>query len=183
MGGIVITGGPGTGKTTLIEKMTGQEYTLVPEAARIALSTGKRRQKILSRNQIALAAKIHDIQLQQHKSVTNKHLLDRSPVDPIAYVEADGKKPTRKMLRTAKEYRPEMVFLLAPLKTYKNDAIRTEDEKTAQKIHEQIRQVYTRLGHRIIEVPDLGSVEKRADFVKRKIKEFRLANEARLNSV
>jgi len=77
------------------------------------------------------------------------------------------------MLRMAKAFKPDMVFLLAPLKEYKNDDVRKEDKKMALKIHMQIRQAYTRLGHDVIEVPDLGEVEKRAEFVKRKIEEFR----------
>jgi len=180
MAGIVITGGPGTGKTTLLEKMKEHDYKVVPEAAREFLSgKGERRKKILARDQLVMARNIHRIQQEQHKTVTDRHLLDRSPIDPIAYIEADEKKPTRGTLRVAKAYDPEMVFLLAPLKNYKKDATRKEDETTAKKIHDRIRQVYARLGHKIIDVPDFSApgmeeteaVAKRAEFVKRKIEE------------
>jgi predicted ATPase len=128
-----------------------------------------------------MAKNIHRIQREQHKTVTDLHLLDRSPIDPIGYTEAYDKKPTRAMLRTAKAFKPDVVFLLAPLKEYKNDDVRKEDRKMALKIHRQIHQAYTRLGHDVIEVPDLGEVEKRAEFVKRKIEEFRRAKAAGLN--
>jgi len=172
MAGIVFTGGPGTGKTSLICELEKHGFPTTPEAAREFLSgKGERRKKILSRDQLVMARNIHRIQQEQHKTVTDRHLLDRSPIDPLGYTEAYGKKPTREMLRTAKAFKPDMVFLLAPLNNYKKDAIRKEDEAMAQKIHDHIRQAYTRLGHKVIDVPDLGSVEKRAEFVKRKIEE------------
>jgi len=174
MAGIVLTGGPCTGKTTLLGELEKIGYATVPEAARQLLMQKRPRQrKILFRNAIEMGRKIHEIQLDQHKAVTDNHVMDRSPVDPIAYAQAYGKKPTRQMLRTAKEFKADIVFLLEPLKKYQKDSARTEERKEALLLNQHLRNAYAKLGHNIIEVPDMGSAEKRAEFVRKKIEEFR----------
>lgn len=170
----VLTGGPATGKTTLLGELEKRGFPTVPEAARAVLGQKRPRQmKILLRHQIELARQIQQAQKEHPNGTKSAVVFDRSPVDPVAYVEAHGEKPTKEILRQAKEFKCDIVFLLEPLKKYRNDPIRLEDKGKAQKLHEHLRQAYARLGHKIIEVPDLGSAEKRAEFVKRKIEESR----------
>ncbi|MFA6330360.1 MAG: ATP-binding protein [Candidatus Micrarchaeia archaeon] len=171
----VLTGGPATGKTTLLGELKKHDFSTVPEAARTVLEQKRPRQmKIALQHQIELARKVQQAQKENlQKNAQPAVVFDRSPVDPVAYVEAHGEKPTKEILRQAKDFKCDIVFLLEPLKNYRMDAVRREDKSKAQKLHKHIRQAYARLGHNVIEVPDLGSVQKRAEFVKRKIEEFR----------
>lgn len=172
----VITGGPCVGKTTLVEALEKRGYVVVPEAARQIIQEEQKKfdgilpwksqeyfflfQQLVVKRQLDLEASVED----------RCCFLDRSIVDGVAYCHLAALVAPEELGVQVQHHRYDSVFLLDRL-PYKQDAERKEDEATAQRIHEMIREVYTEGGYDIISVP-VFPVEQRVDFVLNKIKEI-----------
>ncbi len=166
----VITGGPCSGKTTLIQELARRGFRTVPEAARAILAAGRARGETVAQmhadelgfQRTVLAEKIRAEEALPKDSVA---FLDRGIHDSAVYFARAGyaDDPTLRMaLRTASYSK---AFLLALL-PYTQDAERVETEAEAEALHTAIRAAYQAAGIPIIEVP-VGPVEERADFVLR----------------
>jgi predicted ATPase len=166
----VITGGPGVGKTTVLELLAEKGYAIVPEAARMIIEEETIRGsdvlpwKNLARFQAAVAEK----QLQNEAAADAPiNFLDRSIVDGYAYCMI-GKIPAPDELLKNAAGRYEKVFLLEPLGSYVKDETRIEDERLAKQIHDEIIKAYIRFGYKPIVVPVLPP-EERAAFILKQI--------------
>ncbi len=162
----VITGGPGTGKTKLIELLSKLGFVIVPEVSRILIEEKKKvdsdfspannpelfQQEVI-RRQIELESKI----------TTDEVFLDRGIVDNYGY-SIHYKMPVSKLLEEFGHNRYDKVFLLDPLPSYTQDESRFEDRETALAIHDAIKEGYEEYGYSIITVPVLPP-EERVHFV------------------
>lgn len=166
---VIITGGPGSGKTTLINSLRQSGYSCFDEVAREVIS----EQLHLSSNIVPW------LELQQYSEVVFERIMlqsaaasegvcffDRGAGDVIAYLEhGQLNVPEYMFSRIAAAGYCNQVFLLPPWKEiYSTDLIRREDFQTAMEISEQIRTTYQRLGFETIEVPR-ESVEERKKFI------------------
>ena len=162
----VITGGPGIGKTSVIEVLASRGFTIVPEAARIIVEEeklkgsdalpwrdiGKFQEKVVTR-QLALENSIHG----------NEVFLDRSIIDGYAYCK-NAKVPVPQAITENARSRYDKVFLLDPIDTYETDSVRFESLEEGQKIHSAIISAYKTFGYELNTVPRLPP-EQRADFI------------------
>ncbi|GEM_PF-218800 len=166
----ILTGGPGTGKTTIIQELRKQGEITLPEVAReiIAEEQGKEQgilpwtdltkfQELVVERQIKLEEKI-----KIHRPA--RIFQDRSLVDGIAYAEEGKAKSPDKLHLLIEQAGYTKVFYLQQLPFYHQDQERKEDQVLAQKIHEKIYRVYDRLGFDIVTVP-VCSIEERVQFV------------------
>lgn len=165
----VITGGPGSGKTSLVNELARRGYDTVKEAARAIIDEG-------------LASGLTMEQIRGDSASFQERILRRkiraeSQLDPAAVTFLDrGIRETEVHLRnggitpeqwiidavsTASYYR---VFVLEQISEYKPDYARPETAATASRIGGLIRLAYETAGLSTITVPEL-SVEARADFV------------------
>ena len=175
----VITGGPGVGKSTLIEslrkRLSAPDSVLHYEVARSLFETYRKRgSKILLKNPVGLNAKIQKVQLRQYESQYGKRAFyDRGLADPLGYNAHFGVKTPKRQRDAVKRNPYDLVFLLEPLprKLFMNDKTRTETPEEAAAIHGALKTTYEGLGYRLIRVP-FAEKEKRTEFVLEKIKEY-----------
>ncbi|MEK7505041.1 MAG: ATP-binding protein [Patescibacteria group bacterium] len=163
---LVLTGGPGVGKTTIIELLRARGYEVVGETARALIEAGHSggnyptRQKQMAEFQRALAWQ----QFELEENFSNRAVFfDRSLVDVFVFC-AHYKVPFPTELQDKLAKRYDLVFNLEPLSVYANDAVRTESASVAREIHERLIATYQQLGYALISVPPLAPAA-RADFI------------------
>lgn len=172
----IITGGPGVGKTSLIEELQRRGYNCVPEVARNIIKeqmeTGgdalpwKDTHKY---SDLMLSGSIKDY--VDLAGETELYFFDRGIPDTYGY-EVLMKFDINKALTDAVEkyrYNP-VVFILPPWKEiYETDEERKQDYDTAVETYHVMFRVYEKLGYIPKEVPRLP-VKERTDFLLKQIK-------------
>lgn len=145
----VITGGPGCGKTTLLNKLEQRGFPIVPEAAReIIEERGKKYD--------GMQYDIYDRQIANEAKLGSKvGFLDRSLVDGVGYVELFGDELNRDWKKDILAANYTTAFILDPLpeEFYVQDSARNETYDEAVTIHTKLLQTYRRLGFEVIQIP------------------------------
>lgn len=168
---IVITGGPSTGKTSVIEKIEERGYPCFPEISRnITLEAREQGipQLFLS-DPLLFSKRILEGRLDQFreaaKSDTTFVFLDRGLPDVTAYLDCFGQKYEAYFDAVCLANRYDMVFLLPPWKEiHQSDNERHENFGEALRIHDFLELTYQRYGYEVRDVP-IGTVAERVDFI------------------
>jgi predicted ATPase len=167
----VITGVPGSGKTTLISRLSEMGYLTCPESARLLInketSKGKPLKEIRG-DERKFQKRVFKIKIKLEDKLPKGKIvfLDRGFPDCIAYHKLYGL-DTKEILKLCKEKRYKKIFFLEPL-PFKKDYARTEDKKTIEKLNYLLRKSYLDLGYEIVTVP-IMSAEDRIKFILSKI--------------
>jgi len=161
---IIITGGPGSGKTTLISRLNDMDYRTINESARtiidvLKINPSKYRQKIIQKNQIFIENLI--------KNESGLFFLDQSLVDIGVYNKINNHENLDRKIIDRSRYFPH-VFILKNLDKKIYPSNREESFEESKKIHHLIKNEYKKLGFIIVDVKN-QSVEKRIDFIIKKI--------------
>lgn len=169
----VITGGPGVGKTTLIQALKRRGYTTVAEDARaiIKAETNAGGDALPWKNKQKYALAMLHAGVKRYREISAEHdkqpvFFDRSVIDSLCYVEMERLKidPTLVQLAQACVYHC-IVFILPPWKAiYETDAERKQSWQEAQETYDSIAGTYSALGYQLVVVPR-ESVTLRCDFV------------------
>jgi len=169
----VITGGPSTGKTTLLAELSKRGYKTLPEAARHIiesnLAKGLSLQEIRAdekkfQEDVALLKAEVESTLQKDTPI----FLDRGMHDTIAYLQHYGFAIEDWVQNLVKKSSYDKVFLLEPLGEYIQDNARTEGEEFVVTMHNLLNVVYTKYGMRPISVPAMPVID-RANFILRNL--------------
>ncbi len=167
----VVSGGPGVGKTSVINELKKQGYKTIPEAAReLALSDERFIGKSISEIeqdsfQEAIFLKLKEQWKEIQKSNFNLVFLDRGIGDLIAYDYIRGVKEVKGVREFAKKINYNKVFILDTLPNHINDFLRTETKEEAKEIHNKIIEVYEKeLGCEVIVIPFM-TIKERVDFI------------------
>jgi predicted ATPase len=161
---IVLTGGPCSGKTSIINELKKHGYEVIEEIARSVKSRSAPDKTIEE-----VQEKILKKQLKAESRIKSSIVfLDRSIVDGIAYYKLNEKNPPNKLITAVKNNRYDAVFFLQMLPNYEKDRTRDEDFKKARKINELIRKSYEETGYKIINIPP-ASIEQRIAFIKKQL--------------
>ncbi len=166
---IVITGGPGSGKTSLCDALAAKGQTVFPEFSRVLiqeqLQSGGRA---LPWDDLPLfSARVIEGRIEQWQQASQPlQLFDRSIVDSLAYLHKDGLEIPQDLWALTQEYRYHPVVLIAPpwLEIYQTDAERRESFEAAEAIYESLQVVYQKAGYELLHLP-FCSVENRVAFV------------------
>lgn len=166
----VITGGPGFGKSVLIEKLLELGYRVGSEFARQLITRQiSEGGDILPWKDIAeFEKRVTEKRVEFLKSVDIDSIAfsDRGLPDQAAFSMYKGKEISPQLNLALEENRyAKKVFLTLPWpQIFQNDQIRTETFEEAERIHQFIVKAYLNYGYELIELPFV-SPDKRIEFI------------------
>lgn len=168
---IVITGGPGTGKTTLINSLIKKNYTCLPEISR-ALTLEARESgidQLFLSDPLLFSKLLLEKRTEQFKSSLEieKQIIffDRGIPDIFAYLNFAKQSHTFDFSKTNKENHYTKVFITPPWEAiHTTDNERFETFEQTKEIHEHLVKTYTELNYNPILIP-YGSIEERIQFI------------------
>lgn len=162
----VITGGPGFGKTMLVETLQAKGYLCSGEFARdLIVSQQEMRGDILPwKNPRLFQETILNKRKEFFDSVPEGKIAftDRAIPDQLAFARYKGFGSPKVLATAASEYRyANKVFVTPPWpEIFVNDPIRTETFDEALQIHKIVVETYTSLNYKIIELPLLPLAQR-----------------------
>ncbi|MCA9667441.1 MAG: ATP-binding protein [Myxococcales bacterium] len=189
---VVLTGGPGVGKTTIAKALAKRGYLIVPEAARLVIKSeqdkaARRGKRYLPKLPVVNWLPFQERVLNVHKVIEKRArrqaaktgqtlVFDRSAADGLPFLVQSGHSPKKhydlfkRHLQHLKNARYDTILLLEPLdrSQYVNDAQRRETAQESQVLQSRLHDLYTRTakryGFKVISVPALP-VDQRVDLV------------------
>lgn len=164
----VITGGPSTGKTTLINMLNEKGYNTTIEHARHYIDTMLDKGKTVDeirKNKIKFQQNILKMQIDQENSISKKQMyfLDRAIPDALAYYEFLNIEVDKLLNQAIKSCNYKKIFILDKLPLIK-DYARIENKNDQTIIHDLITKVYYSLPFPVVRVPVLNP-EERVKFI------------------
>jgi predicted ATPase len=168
---VLITGGPGVGKTTLLAELGARGYATVAESARAIIAERRARGESPRPEPAAFAQGIHRRDTEKyhaHAGVSGWVFFDRGLIEALGMLH-DAAPLSAAELDAALRAHPfhKQVFVLPPWQDiYTTDAERDHSFPWVEHVHVQLVRWYRSCGYMLLEVPCLP-VAARADFVLR----------------
>lgn len=152
----VITGGPSSGKTTVLKKLARLGYSIYPEAARVfidqEIAKGKSLKEIRG-DEVKFQRKVLKIKIDVEKNTPKNKIVffDRAIPDSIAYYQICGLNP-KEVLKFCKKGVYRKIFFFEQL-PFDQDYARVEDKKTIKELNKLLKGSYRNLGYKVITIP------------------------------
>ena len=173
---VVIAGGPGTGKTSIINHLKTLGFLCYDEISRqITLQARKDGiEQLFLTEPLLFSEKLLEGRTQQFiDAATEKEpvvFLDRGLPDVLAYMDYIGDKYPQNFVDVCKTHHYDYIFILAPWQAiFTSDSERYENFEQAIEIHDHLVNTYKNFGYKLIDVP-FDTVENRTDFILNSIK-------------
>ena len=173
---IIISGPPGSGKTTIINALNQKGYLIHPEI------NPKEINKEVSR--IELSTYIFTKRIQQYKNLITNNIehntktyknnnfffFDRSLIDVVAYMNFWKEKYPSRWNDLIMKNRYEKIIFYTPNweEIYQTTEQRPENYMEAKKIDLFLREAFAQFNYKIIEIPKFNT-SKRVNFILNKI--------------
>lgn len=174
---IVLIGGPGAGKTTLIEGLSGRGFCCYPEISRqITLEAREKGiEQLFLENPLLFSELLLEGRKKQFlEALQEPHdfvFLDRGIPDILAYMHYIGDDYPSFFDDDCRAHRYDQIFILPPWnEIYRSDNERYENFEQATIIYRHLIETYEEYGYNPVEVPKT-TVENRLDFILEKIRE------------
>ncbi len=167
---IILTGGPGTGKSSVLKTLIEKGYPCKEEVFRefIQDTSNETPGSNYQEAPLHFSTLLFKARTEQYESILNNqfNFFDRSLIDILAYLKLDNISPPLNWLEYIKMHPYNNKVLYFPFwpEIYHNDQERFEDLALAQQIDKELRATYTELGYEILEVPK-QSIAKRAEYI------------------
>lgn len=168
---IVITGGPSTGKTTLINYLEQAGELCLHEISRSITLEAKKQgiDQLFLEDPTLFSRKLLEGRIQQFFEAEQKKkeriFLDRGIPDIIGYMEYANQSSPSEFIEASRKYRYNEIFILPPWEEiHETDNERYESFEQATKIYENLLETYTQFGYQCIRVP-FGTVKERGNFI------------------
>lgn len=172
----VLTGGPGTGKTSLLTLLAEKGFPCIPEVAREII-----KEQVLNRGSAlpwadkeAYANRMWSESLCSYKLTLQRFenevvFFDRGLLDRICYMEMEDIKISQEIQDDLSSALYKKVFILPPWEEiYVTDSERKQSWAEALETFESMKKVYEKYGYETIEVPKL-SIAERVQFIERNL--------------
>ena len=167
----VITGGPSSGKTAVLEELAKLDYLIYPEAARVFINQEMAKGKSLKEirgDEAKFQKKVLEIKVEVEKTVPRDKIVffDRAIPDSIAYYQISGLDP-EEVLKFCQEKKYRKIFFFEQL-PFENDYARVEDDRTIKKLDKLLKESYQNLEYEVITIP-AASVKERVKIILKEI--------------
>ncbi len=167
----VVTGGPGSGKSSLIKAMAERGFRTMPEAGRAIIQDQVR----IDGPALPWADRAMFAELMLGWEMRSYHeavasdvpiLMDRGIPDVVGYLTLCNLPVPAHIEAAAEIYRYNKQVFIAPYwdAIFTQDAERKQNRQEAEATGLVMAETYTRLGYHIVELP-LVAIEQRADFM------------------
>lgn len=173
---IVLIGGPGTGKSSVLNELISRGFECMPEISRdVTLKAQEKGIDQLFLTEPLLFSNLllegREQQFLDADSTKSKLIFfDRGIPDVHAYLEFFNTDFPTYFIEKSNLYLYHRVFMLAPWKDiYTSDNERYESFEQAIKIHHHLKKTYEEIGYKINIVP-FGTIKERTDFILDSIK-------------
>lgn len=168
---VLLIGGPGSGKTTIIEELSKKGYICYPEVSRqVTLEAQKRGiDQLFLKEPLLFSEMLLEGRVKQFKDALNETenlvFLDRGIPDVLAYMHYIGDAYPAAFEDACKNHIYTKVFILPPWEEiYLSDNERYESYEQARLIHNHLVETYQKYGYNLIDVPK-ANIENRIDFI------------------
>jgi predicted ATPase len=175
---ILITGGPGTGKTSLFNSLISDGYVGFKEISREVINSFKKKgvDQLFLTNPLLFSDLLIESRISQfndsNKNKKENVIFDRGIPDVLAYLDFKKIQYDQHYIIACKKHRYDIVFILRPWKDiFVNDNERYESFEESLQIDKYIYNTYKNLKYNIIDIPNM-SITKRKDFVINTIKSY-----------
>ena len=168
---ILITGGPGTGKTSLVNELKNNGYLCSEEIVR-DLTIKKRDEGVdqyFLTDPLGFSTKLFNLRLEEYNKIYNSNLViyDRGPIDVLAYLNFKSIEIPKDLINDSKKINYKFSFILNPWKDiYTQDNVRYESYEECVLIHEFLIKEYEKFKIKLIVVPN-GTIDERVRFIKK----------------
>ena len=172
----IITGGPHSGKSSVLRLLEKQGIEVLHETARLIIQEDQEKKKLDPsyhllypwEDQRIFCRRCHERQVEREKELSGDIvILDRSIIDNLAYAKVEGIELDKKIYKDIENAGYEKkVFLFQLLNTYKTDDQRKDSEDQVKAVHRELYNVYSSLGFEIITVP-VFSDDRETNIMKR----------------
>ncbi len=167
----VITGGPGAGKTSLIDALARKGLHHMPEAGRAIIQeqVGINGRALPWGDREAFAARMLARDMESYRKATSLSgpvVFDRGIPDAIGYLRLCGIPVPASTKQAAGRCRyAEQVFIAPPWPAiFAQDAERKQSLREAEDTYQAMVEVYSDLEYKLVSLP-LAMIEERAQFV------------------
>lgn len=169
----IITGGPGTGKTSIINCLATLGYVVMPEAATDIIEEGLRQNIEKPWRADDYHIKVYALIEKRKQEAQNSNapviFFDRGHLDGISYILLQKRKLHQQVIDCVQttmdtHFFAKKVFLIESLGFVQPGPARTETlEESLEKAH-HLEMNYSALGYEIVSIPT-GSVSERAKWI------------------
>lgn len=157
---VVIIGGPGTGKSTIIDGLVGKGFCCYPEISRQVTLEAKKQgiEQLFLENPLLFSELLLEGRKKQFKSALEEThevvFIDRGIPDVLAYMHYIGDSYSAHFDLACRENLYTKIFILPPWEEiYVSDEARYENFEQAKLIHDHLTETYKSYGYELIEVP------------------------------
>ncbi|KZS42009.1 ATPase [Aquimarina aggregata] len=168
---IVITGGPSTGKTTIIKHLESIGEKCLHEISRQVTLEAQEQgvEQLFLEDPTLFSKKLLEGRVQQfieaQELISSRIFLDRGIPDVLAYMNYANEINPPSFVEACKKHKYDTIFLLPPWEDiHETDNERYESFDQALQIHHHLYETYTSFGYDCIEVP-FGKVDDRSNFI------------------
>lgn len=172
---IVIIGGPGTGKTTLIDELAKRGFCCYPEISREVTMEAKKtgiEQLFLEKPLLFSELLLEGRKKQFNSAQSEPHdvvFIDRGLPDVLAYMHYIGDSYPSSFEAACHEHKYSKIFILPPWEEiYVGDEARYENYEQSKLLYKHLAETYSVYGYELIEVPK-DTVDNRILFILDKI--------------
>ena len=167
---IVLAGGPGTGKTSVLNELVKLEFHCFQEAFREIFSDYKKKGSDFKSEPDKISKEIYKKRHNDYYQADNLSckddivFYDRGIHEITAYLRSIDKSSTY-WDNLPTDYNYDLIFIFQPWKEiYKKDKERIEEFSDVKKINPFINKIYLESGIKIIDVPFI-SIKERVKFI------------------
>ncbi|MFM2606238.1 AAA family ATPase [Vibrio chagasii] len=172
MNPIIITGGPGAGKTTLINALADAGYPTFAESSRQLIEQQSQLEGgTLPWLDLPGFAHLCLTVMSEQKDQANQHpiaFLDRAIPDICGYLAQANLEIDATYREASQGYHSQVLFCRPEASIYVQDEVRPYPFEGALEIHDSLVSIYQNLGYEVVEVPFM-SIEERVQFIQHKL--------------